>query len=133
MSRNLARSLNTFPQALQTHLQAIETRNWVEFERTLTTGKTLTFVAPNGKTSTSTEAFKSAMKGWLSDKDWSWQIEQIGLSAGAGTGVAVFSVKYSDKDQHGKPYEMKYVLSLVFALEGTQWKLVHDQNTLVAQ
>jgi ketosteroid isomerase-like protein len=124
---------NTFSDALASHLHAINTRNWLEFERTLTGGETLTFVAPNGRTTTTTEAFKAAMKSWFADKDWSWQLEPIGLSAGASTGVAVYSVTYNDKDQHGKPYEMKYVLSLVFAREGNEWKLVHDQNTLLAR
>ncbi|WP_269532164.1 nuclear transport factor 2 family protein [Chitinimonas sp. BJYL2] len=123
---------DTFPEALQEHLLAIKTRDWAAFEKTLTSGEQLTFVAPNGKTSTTTQAFKSAMKSWLADTDWSWQLEQIGLTSTANTGIAVYSVRYSDKDQHGKPYEMKYVLSLVFALEAEGWKLVHDQNTLLA-
>jgi ketosteroid isomerase-like protein len=121
----------TFEQALATHLAAIDAKDWPGFEKTLTSGDTLTFVAPNGKSSHKTADFKAAMRAWLADADWSWQRRVVSVSATAGTGVAVFHVDYADKDATGKPYSMRYVLSLVFALEASGWKLVHDQNTLL--
>jgi ketosteroid isomerase-like protein len=121
--------LSTFNAALATHLKAIEQRNSAAFESTLTSGKTLTFVSLGGKVTRSTEEFKAQMRQWFSDPDWSWQLEELASSVAGQTGVAVYRVRYKDKDPTGKAYELSYVLSLVFAKEGEQWRLVHDQNT----
>jgi len=51
------------------------------------------------------------------------------LTAG-GTGVAVFAADYHDLDGEGRPYELSYLLTLVFVRDGEHWLLLHDQNTL---
>lgn len=124
--------LSTFRSALSTHLAAIEARDTAAFEATLTVEPNLTFVALTGATSTSKESFVKAMRAWLADADWSWKLEEVSLHADASVGVAVYRVNYRDLDPQGKPYTLNYVLSLVFARQGAQWRLVHDQNTRVA-
>lgn len=122
---------HSFEAALARHLQAIERRDFAAFESTLTTGQTLSFVSLGGKVTRTRHEFAGAMRQWLADPDWRWQLERISVSVAAETGVAVLGVRYHDRDAAGRPYELNYVLSLVFAREGGDWRLVHDQNTPV--
>jgi ketosteroid isomerase-like protein len=126
-------NLNTFESALAAHLQAIEARNITAFEATLTKAQALTFVQLDGKLTKTKAEFVTHIRAWFEDKDWSWELEPLSSTAVAQTGVAIFKVHYKDKDREGKPYELKYSLTLVFAKEGAEWRLVHDQNGRAAQ
>jgi ketosteroid isomerase-like protein len=130
---NAMAATTTFESALKTHLTAIEKRDWLAFEATLTNSKTLTFIAPSGKLSTATADFKRQMQAWFADKDWSWQLTLMSQESSQNMGTAIYRVIYNDLDQQGKPIVLQYLLTLVFAKEATGWKLVHDQNTLVAK
>jgi ketosteroid isomerase-like protein len=121
--------LSSFPAAVSTHLKAIEARDPIAFETTITKDSTFTFVALNGAATTTRDAFLRQMRAWLSDSDWSWKLEPLSLSGGPHVGVAVYKVTYQDLDPQGRPYSLKYVLSLVFAKQDAEWRLVHDQNT----
>ena len=131
----MANSSNTgtFESALKTHVDAIANRNWPAFESTLTSAKNLTFVQPNGKLSTTTADFKRQMQTWFADKDWSWNLEPLSKEIITNTGIAIFRVTYNDVDQLGKPVVLKYLLTLVFVKEASGWKLMHDQNTMLAK
>ncbi|MEJ6004722.1 nuclear transport factor 2 family protein [Paucibacter sp. AS339] len=124
---------STFDAALKTHLQAIEKRDWTGFESTLTESDTLTFVLANGKLFKTRPDFKKATQDWLADSDWSWSYQVVSASSNANTGVAVLDVQYTDKNAAGIEYKLHYLLSLVFSKERGGWRLVHDQNTLVAK
>jgi ketosteroid isomerase-like protein len=122
----------TFDTALNTHLVAIEKRDWAAFESTLTESDTLTFILPNGRFSKSSTDFKKSTQAWLADRDWSWSYQILSKTSNGSTGVAVLDVKYADKDEAGVEYKIHYLLSLVFNKERGGWRLIHDQNTLVS-
>lgn len=124
---------SSFDAALQSHLLAIEKRDWAGFESTLTESDTLTFVLANGKFSKTRADFKKATQSWLADSDWSWTYQVVSANSNTHTGVAVLDVQYTDKNAAGIEYKMHYLLSLVFCKERGGWRLVHDQNTLVAK
>lgn len=123
--------LSTFQTALSTHLASIEHRDAAAFETTLTTSSSLTFVALDGSVTTSKESFVKKIRGWLTDPDWTWRLEQLSMTSSAHVGTAVFQVRYQDLDSNRKPYSLTYVLSLVFEKQGDEWRLVHDQNTRI--
>jgi ketosteroid isomerase-like protein len=126
-----AANTTTFDAALNTHLAAIEKRDWAAYESTLTESDTLTFILPNGRISKSSAEFKKSTQAWLADRDWSWSYRILSKTSNASTGVAVLEVKYADKNEAGVEYSLHYLLSLVFSKEHGGWKLIHDQNTLV--
>jgi hypothetical protein len=45
-------------------------------------------------------------------------------------GLAIFAADYHDLDGQGAPYDLSYLLTLVFVRDAAQWLLLHDQNTL---
>jgi hypothetical protein len=120
-----------FETTLNAHLKAIGTRDWDAFERTLTKTDRLTLIMPNGRYSDDTPTFKRQMKSWLADKDWNWRYEILGATCVAETGIAVLRVGYDDLDEKGKNYKLNYLLSLTFVREQNEWRLVHDQNTMI--
>ncbi|MCX7218758.1 MAG: nuclear transport factor 2 family protein [Burkholderiales bacterium] len=124
---------SSFDAALRTHLAAIENRDWVAFESTLTEADTLTFILPNGRLSKSSAEFKKSTQAWLADRDWSWSYQILSTTSNASAGVAVLDVKYADLDEAGVEYKMHYLLSLVFNKERGGWRLMHDQNKLLAK
>jgi len=124
---------STFDAALETHLLAIEKRDWAGFDSTLTESDTLTFVLANGKFSKTKADFKKATQAWLADPDWSWNYQVLSTNSDTNTGVAVLNVQYTDKNEAGIEYKLHYLLSLVFSKERGGWRLVHDQNTLVSK
>ena len=73
------------------------------------------------------------MQTWFADKDWSWNLEPLSKEIITNTGIAIFRVTYNDVDQLGKPVVLKYLLTLVFVKEASGWKLMHDQNTMLAK
>jgi hypothetical protein len=60
MTPLLSLAAGTFSAALSAHLKAVEQRDWNAFDTTLTAGKKLTFVALDGRVSTTKEAFSTA-------------------------------------------------------------------------
>ncbi len=123
---------SSFDAALNTHLQAIQTRDWPRFASTLTASDTLTLVLPHGRFSKTQADFRKSTQAWLADPDWSWSYQVLSAHSHAHTGVAVLDVHYTDKDAAGVEYKLHYLLSLVFSQEAGGWRLVHDQNTRLA-
>jgi hypothetical protein len=44
---------------------------------------------------------------------------------------ALCLVTYDDVDEAGVAVQFQYFLNLIFAKQGNQWLLVHDQNTII--
>lgn len=131
LSSEASADLSTFQAALTTHLASIERRDAASFESTLTAGPNLTFVALDGSVTTDKGIFVKKIRNWLADSDWTWRLEAISVNSGSHVGTAVYRVTYQDLDAQRKPYSLAYVLSLVFAKQDEEWRLVHDQNTRI--
>lgn len=123
--------LTSFQSALSTHLVAIERRDIVAFEATLAADSNLTLVTLDGTVIAGKSPFVQKIRGWFADPDWTWKLEPLSVTAGSHVGIAIYHVAYQDLDRQRKPYNLNYVLTLVFAKQGEEWRLVHDQNTLI--
>ncbi len=122
-----------FDCTLQQHLNAIEKRDYPAFEKTLTKGKNLTLILPNGHFSESAEQFRAMMKEWFADQSWKLQYRLVSKQKSVDMASALLLVSYDEKDEHGKLHHLDYYLNLIFKKEGSHWALVHDQNTLIAK
>lgn len=117
-----------FDCSLNKHLQAIADKDWSAFEQTLSR-ETLPFILPNGKRSMSAERYRETLEPWFADKSWRFQAKELYRNVGADLGMVLLDVDYDEPERDGKPYHLDHYLTLVFAKEGQQWKLVFDQNT----
>lgn len=69
-------------------------------------------------------------KEWFEDLDWHMDIKTMDMFSIDNTGYTLMDVTYHDLDQDGKPYELKYYLSLLFLKVDDRWILLRDQNTI---
>ncbi|MFG2760577.1 YybH family protein [Streptomyces wuyuanensis] len=116
-----------FTTALDRHLEAVRSRDLDAYMATVHDEATV--ILPNGRTVEGSDAIRAFHKGWFEDPDWTMETETTRTVVHQETAVAVLAVDYRDLDQDGKPYQLRYLLSLVFARTDGNWLLVHDQNT----
>ncbi|MEM7030063.1 MAG: nuclear transport factor 2 family protein [Chloroflexota bacterium] len=121
----------TFEDTLQEHLSAIENRDLEAFMSTIANDGTLTIILPNGTILDDYQKIIDFHKGWFDDPDWSLALTPIRQWQSDQVGMAIFNVIYHDLDAEGNPYQLAYILSLIFAKQGQGWLLVHDQNTML--
>ncbi len=119
-----------FDCTLNRHLDAIQQKDFVAFESTLTRGERLTFILPNGQLFTDPGEFRAMLKDWFADTSWTFDYDIIAVQQAAGMGSALLLVRYDEPDRDGQPYHLDHYLNLVFKYEGDGWYLVHDQNTI---
>ncbi|WP_432147998.1 YybH family protein [Streptomyces sp. bgisy029] len=117
-----------FTTALDRHLAAVRARDLAAYMATVHDEATV--ILPNGRTVTGAEAVRAFHQSWFADPDWTMETETVRTVVHQDTAVAVLDVHYRDLDEDGKPYALRYLLSLVFARADGNWLLVHDQNTL---
>ena len=117
-----------FEQTLQRHLNAIKDRNLDEYEATVSTEKPYV-VLPDGTLLKGHQAIIDWHRDWFSDPDWRIEVNILHVDETKDTGLALATINYDDIDPQGNPYHKKYYLSLGFAQQAGEWKLIHDQNT----
>ena len=121
----------SFQIMLKTHLAALQGRDLPTFLSTLTAGPDLSLISPNGTLIATRADVVRFMEGWFADPDWRMEYEVLRVVETAAMGFAILLVDYTDLDSTGQPYALRYYLQLIFALEDGQWRLVHDQNTII--
>ena len=117
-----------FPDALNRHLAAIGARDLDGYLATLHPDVSL--ITPNGTLLTGLEEVAKFHRDWFGDPDWSWELDLRRTVTAGDAGLAIFAADYHDLDGQGVPYDLSYLLTLVFVRHGAQWLLLHDQNTL---
>lgn len=117
-----------FPAAVNQHLAAIGERDLDSY--LVTVHPDVTLIMPDGRLLTGRDEVAAVHRDWFGDPDWSWELDLRQTVTAGDTGVAIFGVDYHDLDGEGRPYELSYLLSLVFVRDGDRWLLLHDQNTL---
>lgn len=120
-----------FQCTLKQHLDAIQARDFVAFEATLTRDEKLTFILPNGKYFDDSAEYREMLKGWFAETGWTFNYQIISTDETAEMALALLSVEYREADRGGEPYALDHYLHLVFKKEQGDWRLVYDQNTKV--
>jgi uncharacterized protein (TIGR02246 family) len=118
-----------FPDAVNLHLAAIGKRDLDGYLATV--HPEVTMIMPDGRLLTGLDEVTAVHRDWFGDPDWSWELDLRRTVTAGDTGLAVFAADYHDLDGEGRPYELSYLLSLVFVRDGDRWLLLHDQNTLL--
>lgn len=117
-----------FDCALQTHLKAIQEKDWLSFEKTLTRSS-LPFILPNGVMMMDAQHYRDALQPWFEAGGWQFNAKEIYRNVTPEMGVILLDVDYDEADRGGKPYHLDHYLTLIFKKEKDAWRLVFDQNT----
>jgi ketosteroid isomerase-like protein len=121
-----------FRPALQAHLTAISTRNMDALLPTITTGKNLPMIAPNGFKFDTRQQYVDFHRQWFASKDeGKLEPEIVSVVESPAMAHALIKSRYTLKDAAGKTQSSVSWLTLTFALESGVWRLVFDQNTAI--
>jgi ketosteroid isomerase-like protein len=131
-SQSPSTSAPPFRAAVEAHLAAIAARDMDALLPTLTGGKDLTMIAPNGFKFDTRQQYVDFHRQWFASKDdGKFDREIVRLIESPAMGHALIKYRYSSKDESGQVRTTVSWLALTFALEGGRWRLVFDQNTLI--
>ncbi|MCL2592739.1 MAG: nuclear transport factor 2 family protein [Defluviitaleaceae bacterium] len=122
--------MNSFEDFVKLHLNAIEERNIKAFAEFLHPSQNSIIIFPNGDIIEGYENILNFHKEWFTDIDWRMDVDIIDIFTADNIGYALLDVAYHDLDEDRNPYELKYLLSLLFKKVEDKWILFRDQNTL---
>ena len=122
------REQSTFDAALDRHLAAIADRDLDAFKASVTAGPTLYTIVQNGHAFTMPAETVALHDDWFKRDGWSWKGEVVHKIVGEDVGVAIIKYIYQDSPA-AKPFSTW--LTFVFKVENGEWRLVHDQNTMI--
>ena len=118
--------------AVETHLQAVRTRNLDALLPTLTRGSDLRMILPNGVQSTTRAQYIDFHRQWFATNDnGQFDPEIVHLVESPRLGHAVIKLRYRATTPTGATQDLVSWLALTFALEDGGWRLVFDQSTLI--
>jgi len=118
---------------LDRHLAAIDARDLDGLLATVTRGEALTLILPDGRVLATRAQYRQLHVDWFAERDWRMVFDVEDVRVFGDVGIA--RVRY---DSQAKGVDGAYasrrvaLLSLVFAREGGEWRLVYDQNTTLA-
>lgn len=119
-----------FDAALDRHLAAIADRDLEAFKASVTDNPTLYTVVQKGHAFTTPAETIALHEDWFKRDDWSWKGEVVHKIVGEDVSVALIKYDYQDSPD-AKP--VSTWLTFVFRIEDGEWRLVHDQNTLISE
>ena len=115
---------------LQTHLDAIGKRDLDGLMATVTGSDRLVTLLPNGTKLDGRQAYRDLHVDWFADTAWRMQLEEVHRQVRDDTAVILLRYGYWRRDADGRETLARNAwLTLVFAREQGEWRLVYDQNT----
>ena len=118
--------------AVETHLQAVRTRNLAALLPTLTSGSDLRMIVPGGFQYTTRAEYVAFHRQWFATNDnGRFDPEIVHLVESPRLGHALIKLHYCSTAPTGAAQDVVSWLALTFALENGGWRLVFDQTTLI--
>jgi len=118
--------------AVETHLQAVRTRNLEALLPTITGGSDLQMIAPSGVQCTTRAQYVDFHRQWFASHDnGQFDPEIVHLVESPRLGHALIKLRYRATSPTGAVQDVVSWLALTFALEDGAWRLVFDQSTLI--
>jgi ketosteroid isomerase-like protein len=121
-------------EAVEGHLAAIARRDLGALLPTLTEGKELTMIGPDGRKWDTKEQYVEFHRGWFAAKD-DGKLEPtiVRVIEAPALGHALIRYRYRSRAASGQTQTTVAWLALTFATEHGRWRLVFDQNTLIQE
>nr|WP_257644064.1 SgcJ/EcaC family oxidoreductase [Luteimonas salinisoli] len=119
-------------ETLDRHLQAIQARDLDALLATVTRGDALTLILPDGRVLDTREEYRRLHQDWFAEDDWRMRFEVRQVREFGETGIALVHYLSQQRQADGSyATGREALLSLLFAREQGDWRLVYDQNTVV--
>ena len=122
---------SSFEAAVERNLAAVIARDHAALAETITQGERLLLIFPDGRMTQGREDYLAFHREWFSDPTWTMSFERLSVQVEGSYGHALYRTVY-DGDGAGPAEPRASYLTLGFRLEDGDWRLVHDQNTRIA-
>ena len=122
-----------FGDAVQSYFSSLDKRELSGIAALFDDDAQTTVIMPGGALVVGYPAIMDLHREWFLDPDWSMEHELVSMREMGALGLVLAKVRYHDLNERGEPYTISYYLHLTFCCRDGQWKVVHDQNTLLAQ
>lgn len=120
-----------FKDTLERHLRAILARDLEDYAATLCREAPLTLVLPGGRLVEGFEAVANLHEAWFREP-WTFSYEIEDTFEASGYAWARLRTRITELDEDGHEISLRSLLVLHFILEGGEWRLTFDQNTVIA-
>ncbi|RPH29383.1 MAG: hypothetical protein EHM93_17515 [Bacteroidales bacterium] len=120
---------NTFLETLNAQLNAIQNRDLDGYVKTISQKSDIIMILASGKILNNRDSIIAMHKEWFASKTWSLKCTIDHTVVKKEFGIALLTFNYHDIDEHGKPYDVNNLLSLIFENQDGTWRLIYDQNT----
>lgn len=117
-----------FDETLEAHIAAVEGRDMDGFLATISDDTILPVIFPDGSVEMDRAKIIEFHKTWFADPNWRMKIEVVEKSHYRDYAIALTKTSYRDTPDGEDRYA---ILSLMFAVEDGEWKLIYDQNTRI--
>jgi hypothetical protein len=119
---------NTFANIVDTHLNAIGSRNLNELIPTI--GDNVVMIGPEGDNLQSKINYIDFHKGWFNQPDWDWKYQILQKESSDSLGYVLVQYTFTQRDSLDSiRFTDEAYLILIFKNSIEGWQLVHDQNT----
>ncbi|MEM9014943.1 MAG: nuclear transport factor 2 family protein [Pseudomonadota bacterium] len=119
---------SSFRQALDHHVATISRKDIDDYADTLTDSDDLNLIFPDGTRISSTEGVIDFHEDWFEDGAWRFAFDILETRVTADMAYAFGKTRYQEDDASSA---REAWLTLVFAIEDGEWRLIHDQNTRI--
>lgn len=123
--------ITAFEATLRDHLAAIETKDFDRLIATITQGETLTLIFPDGDRWDTRKQYVDFHRDWFRDARWTMKTHVERTIERGDLALAFVRYQFDTTRDDGTASHSDTWLTLVFAKENGQWRLVFDQNTKI--
>lgn len=126
-----AQTRPSLDDALTEHVRAVQSRDPVALERTITSGERLELILPDGRRSTTRAEYLAFYREWFAEPGWTISIRPISRVERPNLAVVTARTRQEERDGRRLTGWTENWATLTFAREPGGWRLVQDQNTRI--
>jgi len=120
-----------FHQTLRTHLDALNTKNFAELQKSLSPDGTMYMIRPNTPVIHSTASYEEYHQNWFQDDSWKLKGAITDSYVGTDSGIAVAEIRYEIPNRDGKSYWNEMTISYGLKKVQDNWYIIKDHSSSV--
>jgi ketosteroid isomerase-like protein len=117
---------SSLDDAFRTHVRAVQARDLAALGRTITEGRELVLILPNGTRTDTRDAYLAFHRSFFADQGWTISFDILSERVVGDVGIVSTRSNYSEPANGTTSHSW---VTFVFRRSGSRWLLVYDQNT----
>ena len=121
----------SFRKALETHLEAVTTKDFPALKETVPASGELMWILPSGGYFTTAADFLENHEVWLQDTAWTMTTKVIQADWGQDYGTATVEADLREPERNGKPYFHRMFITYALKKMDDKWMVVMDHASTI--